>query len=77
MDNIETFTKRCKNVVQLQKDMVKFLRKYEGSWHTFASDLETVEVVCALSNLGIAEIRGDQMILKSREKADRFLTSLE
>ena len=60
-----------------QKDMVKFLWKYEGRWQTFATDEETVEIVCALQNLGIAEVKGGQMILKSREKAKRWLDSFE
>lgn len=73
MNNLETFTRRCKNMRNFQRDMVLFLRKNAGHWNSFASDHDTVEVVCSLVNLGIAEIRGSQMILKSREKADHFL----
>lgn len=77
MNNIEAFTRKCKSMRNFQRDMVKFLMKYEGRWHTFGEDRDTVEVVCSLVNLGIAEIREDQMILKSREKADRFLATFD
>lgn len=33
-----------------EKDLMKFLAKYPGKWHSFASDKETVEIVCALHN---------------------------
>ncbi len=77
MDNLEAFTCKCKSLVQIQKDMVLLLKKNAGHWDFFASDQETVEVVCSLVNLGIAEVQGSQIILKSKEKADRFLASFE
>ena len=55
--------------------LVKFLRKYPETWHSFAADLETVSDVCATSNLGILKIKGDQMILKSKTAADLFLAA--
>lgn len=59
--------------IKTQKTLVKFLRKYPESWHSFASDRATIEDVCATANLGILTVKGDQMILKSAEKADMFL----
>jgi len=59
--------------MKTQKALVKFLRKYPEAWHSFASDRETVSDVCATANLGILTVKGDQMILKSAEKADTYL----
>ena len=61
--------------IKNQKIMCKFLRKYPDTWHTFASDRETVENVCGLHNLGIATVKGDMFILRSAEKADRWMYS--
>ena len=58
-----------------QKTMVKFLRRYPGEWHTFHNDRDTIELVCALHNLGIATVKGDMFILRSAEKADRWMYS--
>ena len=60
-------------MIKRQKTLVKFLRQYPGKWHSFSGDRQTVEIVCATANLGILEVKGDQMILKSAEKADMFL----
>ena len=62
--------------IKSQKALVKFVRKYPG-WHSFSQDKQTVTDVCACSNLGILEVRGDQMILKSAEKADQWINSFE
>ena len=56
---------------------IRFLQEHEGKWIIFAKNQQTVQIVCALHNLGIAEVKGDQMILKSREKAKRWLDSFE
>ena len=60
------------------KDMASFLVKYEG-WHSYATDSLTVEHVCALNNLGIAELSNisEQFRLKSKEKAVRFIGEYE
>lgn len=58
-----------------QYALVKFLRKYPEKWHAFAQDRETVTDVCATANLGILAIKDNQMILKSVEKADMFLST--
>ncbi len=55
--------------------MTKFLRANPGTWFPYASDHFTTEIVCALHNLGIAEVKGDRIILKSTEKADSLLKS--
>ncbi|MCH7605382.1 hypothetical protein IID24_05335 [Patescibacteria group bacterium] len=60
-----------------QKDMVKFLLRTEEDWHTFGRDRDSIEIACALHNLGIAEVKGGEIILKSREKAKRWLDSFE
>ena len=59
--------------MKTQKALVTFLRKYPEAWHTFSQDYETVSDVCATANLGILTIKGDQMILKSADKADMYL----
>ena len=61
--------------MKTQIALVKFLRKYPEAWHSFASDRETVTDVCTTSNLGILTVKGNQMILKSADKADMFLSS--
>ncbi len=45
-----------------EKALMKFLAKYPERWHSFASDLETVTLVCALHNRGDCRVVGDQMI---------------
>lgn len=54
-----------------------FALKYPDSWHSFASDRETVESVCAAHNLGIVEVStiSNQFRLKSAEKARRYCES--
>ena len=59
--------------IKTQQALVKFLMKYPERWHSFSADRDTVEAVCATSNLGILTVKGDQMILKSREKAHQYL----
>ena len=59
--------------MKTQKALVKFLRKYPEAWHSFSHDKQTIEDVCATANLGILTIKGDQMILKSADKADMYL----
>ena len=58
-----------------QLTMVKFLRGAPGVWHPFASDQQTIEIICSLHNLGIATVKGDRIILASPEKADSFTRS--
>jgi len=53
--------------------MVEFLRSHPGRWYPFPSDRKSVEIICALHNLGIARVTGDKYILRSAEKAAQFL----
>lgn len=56
-----------------QKTLIEFACKYP-TWHTYSTDLKTMELICATANLGIIKINGHgQFILKSHEKAERFL----
>lgn len=57
--------------------LVCFLVKYPGEWHTYSTDRETTELVCAAYNLGIAELStvSPQMRLKSKWKAQQFLNN--
>jgi hypothetical protein len=72
--NLEIYAERCLGVIKDQKLAVKFLIKHPEKWHTYATDSQTVEVVCSLSNLGIAKINSTgQWKLKSAEHAERFL----
>lgn len=58
---------------QGQIDLIKFAVKYPG-WHTFATDSDTVGVVCATQNLGIISVNDYcQFSLRSYEKAKNFL----
>ena len=59
--------------IKTQQALIRFLMKYPDTWHSYADDRDTVETVCATSNLGILTIKGDQMILKSRDAAHQFL----
>lgn len=54
-----------------------FAIKYPDSWHSFASDRETVESVCAAKNLGLIEVStiSNQFRLKSAENARRYCES--
>lgn len=55
------------------KDCIRFYLKCKG-WHTFASDTDTVENICAGVNLGILKVNGLSMCrIKSVDKADRYL----
>ena len=59
--------------MRAQVKATQFLLKYNG-WQTYTSDHDTVEMVCALVNLGIAKVNHfDQFALASREKAERWL----
>ena len=59
-----------------QVKLIKFLVRYPDKWHTFASDKQTVSIVCASVNLGIVEINEyRQMRLKSKIKAGDFLNA--
>lgn len=73
-DHLLTFANRCKTLIATQKDMARFLMRYPDKWHSYASGHDTVEQVCGLVNLGIAEINDSaQMRLKSPEKAARYI----
>lgn len=61
--------------IKQQVTMAKFLQKYPEKWHSFASDRDTVECVYGLHNLGILKVEGDQMRLRSAEKAERWIES--
>jgi hypothetical protein len=65
-------------MAKAQIKLVKFLVKYSNKWHSFASDYNTVSLVCACSNLGILKTNNfGQMKLVSLEKADRWLAGKE
>ena len=57
--------------------LVKFAWKYDGQWFNYPTDLDSVELMCATSNLGIIELKGGMFTLKSREKARQFLAAKE
>ena len=58
-----------------QRKLIHFLLKYPNEWHSYSTDKETVNLVCATSNLGILEVNEfHQMKLKSEEKALRFIS---
>ena len=72
-DNINLFRRRCDSAVRAQIKATKFLLKYDG-WQSYATDHDTVEMVCALANLGVAKVNQfDQFALASQEKAERWL----
>jgi hypothetical protein len=55
------------------KNAAMFLLKYPGKWHSYATNKPTVEIVCALVNLGIAKVNQfDQFRLKSIDAAERY-----
>ena len=56
-----------------QRFLVEFSLKYPAQWFNFATDRESVELMCATANLGIIELRGGMFALKSAGKARRFL----
>ena len=56
------------------KTLVNFVWRNQG-WHKYATDRESVEILCAAVNLGIVEIRGDQYALKSAEHARQYLAA--
>ena len=60
--------------IKTQQALIRFLMKYPDTWHSYADDRETVNLVCATSNLGILKVNDyGQMKLKSRDKAHQFL----
>ena len=61
------------STLKRQIDIVKFLRRYPDTYFPYSNNRETVEILCATHNLGILTLAGDQMILRSIEKADRFI----
>ena len=56
-----------------QETLVRFAWKYRDKWHTYATDYETVSLMCATANLGIIELKGGMFTLKSVDKARQFL----
>jgi hypothetical protein len=56
------------------KTLVRFVWKNQG-WHHYATDRDTVELICAAANLGIIEIKGGQYALKSVEHARQYLNN--
>ncbi len=63
-----------KSAIERQKEAVLGLLKSPNKWYTYATDYQTVEMICALTNLGIAETRAGKWTIKSAEAARRFLT---
>ncbi len=75
-DHQVAFAAKCKDITRKQVELARFLVKYPDKWHTFHADRETVELVCAAVNLGIARINDfGQMQLKSAEHATRFIAA--
>ena len=61
------------SIIARQRLATLFLWKNEGKRYTYARDYKSVELVCALVNLGIAEVKDGKWTLKSAEAARRFL----
>ena len=61
-------------MIHKMPSVAAFALKHPDSWHSFASDRETVESVCAANNLGIVEVStiSNQFRLKSAENARRY-----
>lgn len=56
------------------KKATKFLLRHPDKWHSFARDYDTVDVICACVNLGIAKLNDcGQFKLKSKEAAERYV----
>ena len=54
--------------------LIKFLKKYPNKWHSYATDRDTIECICATANIGILKLNEHgQMRLKSIVKANDFL----
>ena len=57
-----------------QVRLIKFALEHSGSWHTYSTDYNTVEQVCAAVNLGIIKLNQcGQFKLKSHSHACQFL----
>ena len=58
-----------------QRKAVQFLLKHPNGWHSHTTDKRTVELVCSLVNLGIAQVSNvsDQFRLYSETHAKQFL----
>ena len=73
---LEHFAARCKTQLGRQVAYANFLLDNPGN-HQWPANHDDAEVVCALVNLGIAELWNDQSIsLKSEEKARRWIASI-
>ena len=72
-DHIKSFTHTCKGIRSHQRAIARFLLKYP-EWSSYNTDRDTVECLCGLVNLGIANYNEyGQMRLMSHRKAVRFL----
>ena len=59
-----------------QKRLIMFAVKYPDTWQSYATDKQTVSVVCATANLGIIRLNEfGQFMLKSRSHAAQWLLS--
>lgn len=59
-----------------QKRLINLVLKNPDQWISYATDKKTVEIVSATYNLGIIMLNSnDQLRLKSKEKAERFLNN--
>lgn len=62
--------------MKAQIKLIKFALKYAGKWHSYATDRETVGVICATVNLGIIKLNQfEQFTLKSEFHATQFLNA--
>ena len=54
------------------KDLARFALKHDG-WHTFATDRETISLICAGVNLKVVRINEFTQFTALRENCERYL----
>lgn len=57
------------------RKLVTFALKYKNKWHTFAKDKETVDTVCAASNLKLITLNDYGQFKVLEENAQRYLSA--
>jgi len=58
-----------------QKEAVKFFLKYADKWHSYASDYETVSIICSLVNLGILNHNENKQVKVREFNANLYLSN--
>ena len=58
-----------------QKKAVKFFLKYADKWHSYASDYETVNIICSLVNLGILNHNEYNQVKVNKFNANLYLSN--